>query len=88
MKKAISITKTGGIVLIGQDLSNEDDIIKYEKKYGPEGIGHPIKIGHDWLEKFLGNKFEKILYKILPRELGREPNVHYGTFIFAGRKNF
>ena len=86
MDKVISITKPGGILLIGQDLSNKADIKNYDDKYGSDGIGHPIKIGHEWLEKFLSQRFENILHKILPRELGRDPDVHYGTFIFAGKK--
>jgi len=82
--KAIAITKPGGILLIGQDLTNEEDIER--KKGEQEDVGHPIKIDHEFLNSFLEKKFEPILYKILPREEGRNPQAHYGTFIFAGRK--
>ncbi len=84
MKNAINITKPGGILIIGQDLTDEEDMHRIE---GAEGeVGHPIKIGHDWLDKFIKRKFESLIYKILPREEGRAPIAHYGTYIFAGKK--
>jgi SAM-dependent methyltransferase len=88
INNAINITKPGGILLVGQELSNKDDIEKYNKKYGAYGgdIGHPIRIGHDWLDAFLNNGFENIIKKILSREIGRDPEIHYGTYIFAGEK--
>jgi SAM-dependent methyltransferase len=88
MKNAIDITKPGGILILGQDLSNREDIIKYNEKYGPLGgdVGHPIRLGHDWLDDVLDGRFEDIYKKMLPRELGRDPEFHYGTYLFAGKK--
>jgi SAM-dependent methyltransferase len=87
IEKAINITKPGGILIIGQDLSNEDDITRLEKRIGLDAdIGHPIRLAHEWLDQFIIGKFDPIIYRILPRELGRVPEFHYGTYIFAGRK--
>lgn len=89
IKIAIDITKPEGIILVGQDLSNQEDIKKYCEKYKYAlitGDPHPIKMGHNWLDIFINNKFEKIIKKLLPRELGRDPEAHYGTYIFAGKK--
>ncbi len=85
MKNAISITSPGGFLLLSQDLTNEEDMRKIE---GTEGeVGHPNKLNHNWLDGFLVGIFEPIIYEILPRELGRAPDAHYGTYIFAGRKS-
>lgn len=84
MMNLCKMVKTGGLIVIGQDLSNEEDI---KNSIGSKGAtGHPIKLNHEWMEKFIRNKFEPIIDKILPRELGRNPEGHYGTYLFAGKK--
>lgn len=84
VKNAIRITKPAGILIIGQDLTDDDDWEKIANK--PEDIGHPIKVNHKWLDDLLLTDFEVIRQKILPRESGRNPKHHYGTYLFAGRK--
>lgn len=84
VRQAMRITSQGGILLLGQDLSNESDI---RAMHGTEGEeGHPIKIDHHFLESMLAPEFVPIVKKILPREMGRAPEVHYGTYVFAGRR--
>jgi SAM-dependent methyltransferase len=83
MRKAIDIVRTGGILIIGQDLTDEVDMRQPGVKNDP---GHPIRVGHHWIDRFLHRRFNKIIYRILPRELGRNPEAHYGTYIFAGKK--
>ena len=84
MQSLLRITKPGGIVILGQDLSDEKDV---KRMNGGEGeIGHPIKLDHEWFESYLAEGFETILYRVLDQERGRSPGIHYGTLIFAGRK--
>lgn len=85
LEKAIAITKPGGILLLGQDLTNEDDL--RNRRDAPGDVGHPITVDHIWIERILGNKFDPLIQRVLPREQGRAPEHHYGTYIFAGRKN-
>jgi len=81
---AIKITKPSGILIIGQDLTNDTDWKRIDSK--SEDIGHPIKVDHLWLDSLLDNQFEPVCYKILSREDGRSPQAHYGTYLFAGKK--
>ncbi|MEQ8172476.1 MAG: methyltransferase domain-containing protein [Candidatus Eremiobacterota bacterium] len=83
IKEAIRITKIDGILILGQDLTNNKDL---ENKEIKNDIGHPIKIEHEYLESFFKDNFNTIIKKILPREQGRAPDCHYGTYIFAGKK--
>ena len=84
LRKAIAITRLGGILVLGQDLTDEEDTRKL--KGGAGEIGHPITIDHVWVERILGSNFEPLIQKVLNREEGRDPAYHYGTYIFAGRK--
>lgn len=81
--EACRATKKGGILLLGQDLTNEEDVKKHQNL---EDIYHPIRMEHNFLDKILAKYFETIYYKILPREEGRNPEYHYATYIFAGCK--
>jgi ubiquinone/menaquinone biosynthesis C-methylase UbiE len=83
MGNLIRVTKPGGIVIIGQDLSNEEDVQALRSDAGL--VGHPVKLDHTWFEPYQ-KKFEPILSKILPRAQGRAPESHYATLVFAGRK--
>lgn len=82
MTTAINLVKPGGILVFGQDLTDEDD----RKQYVEEDIGHPIMLDHYWVDGHISGKFDSIIKQILPRELGRAPQAHYGTYIFAGKK--
>jgi SAM-dependent methyltransferase len=83
MDNLVRVTKPGGFVLLGQDLSNEEDLDALRRDGG--AVGHPIKLHAEWFDPWLKN-FEPVLQKVLPREQGREPDKHYATLIFAGRK--
>lgn len=85
MDAALSITRPGGFLVIGQELSDEHDILAMKGLEGEEG--HPIKVNHQWFEERMAGKFEPVIQKVLDRESGRDPAHHYGTYLFAGRKN-
>jgi ubiquinone/menaquinone biosynthesis C-methylase UbiE len=78
---ATRITKPGGLLVIGQDLTNEEDLKKI-----PFDIGHPIRLRLEDVESQLIG-FSPVLRKVLPRAASRNPDAHYATLIFAGRKD-
>ena len=78
------VTKTGGFLVLGQDLTNIEDIEKL--KGNIDEMGHPIKINHITIDNFLKNTYKSCLKKILPRNKGRNPRAHYGTYLFIGQK--
>jgi SAM-dependent methyltransferase len=84
METLIKILRPGGWLIIGQDLTNDEDLKAL--KLDPGAAGHPIKLDHHWFEPYLQN-FQPTLKKVLNREQSREPHQHYGALIFAGRKN-
>jgi ubiquinone/menaquinone biosynthesis C-methylase UbiE len=84
ISNAIRITKPGGIIIIGNELSNESDLISMQNAEGE--IGHPIKMDHTWLDHHIHDRLEPIVHKILPREAGRDPAHHYGVYVFSGKK--
>ncbi len=83
LRHAMRIVEPGGILIIGQDLTNEDDL---RNEQVVNDIGHPIKMEEEWLDKLTGPRFSTIKHRVLAREAGRNPQAHYGTYIFAGRK--
>jgi len=83
LKEMLRVTKQGGFVVLGQDLSNEEDL---SNRIVREDAGHPIKIHHTTIDALFDNTCESLLKKILPRDKGRNPFAHYGTFIFIGQK--
>jgi SAM-dependent methyltransferase len=80
LERATRLLRPGGIFIIGQDLSDEADVRNH-----PEDIGHPIRLAREDVDRHLAD-FEQLLRKDLSREEGREPRLHYGTLMFAGRK--
>ena len=84
MENVTRVVKPGGILIIGQDLSNEQDLQAMKDDAG--AVGHPIKLDAEWFQPFLGKGFEPIINKVLSREEGRAPEYHYGELLFAGRK--
>ena len=84
MENLIRCTRPGGMVIIGQDLSNDEDINALRKDLG--AVGHPIKLDEEWFRPWLDQGFTPVIRKVLSREQGREPAMHYGTLVFAGRK--
>jgi len=84
MENATRILKQGGILVLGQDLTNEDDLKVLNED--PGLVGHPVKLPEEWFVPRLEPHFETVVKKLLPREMGREPANHYATLVFAGRK--
>lgn len=84
MEKAKSITRHGGILIIGQNLFNQEDLAKMPP--GGPHVGHPIKVDHTWLDHLLMSTFDPVLYQVLPRENSRNPKCQSGTYLFAGKK--
>lgn len=83
MEKIYEKLCQGGVLILGQDLTNEDDI-----KNDPgllTDLGHPIKLDHLYFKEKL-KKYNHIFQNILPREQGRNPTAHYGTLIYVGSK--
>jgi len=77
------VLKKGGIIVLGQDLSNDDDY-----KQAPESwkdVGHPIKVDQFEIEKYLKN-YRPLFKKVLPRKAGRNPAAHYGTYLLIAKK--
>lgn len=82
-KVMYDILDIGGVLILGQDLTNEEDF-----KLCPQtitDIGHPIKVHHEYIRQFIKD-YKHIFQKILPREEGRNPAAHYGTLLYAGVK--
>jgi SAM-dependent methyltransferase len=83
LQNVIDILKPGGLLILGQDLTNEEDLKVLQRDPGLPG--HPIKLDEHWFEPFL-SRFEPRLKKVLSRDQSYEPHQHYGALIFAGRK--
>jgi SAM-dependent methyltransferase len=83
MEEMLRVTRPGGSIVFGQDLCDDDDLADLHYR---THIGHPIKLHHTTLDEILGAACEPVLKKILPRHQGRDPRVHYGTYILIGRK--
>jgi ubiquinone/menaquinone biosynthesis C-methylase UbiE len=83
MESLIRVLKPGGFVVIGQDLTNDEDFRKQ-----PDGLktGHPITLDENWFGPYLSGNFDTVLHKILPRDVGWAPQWHYGTLVFSGTK--
>jgi SAM-dependent methyltransferase len=80
LQAAVDLVRPGGYLLLGQDLSNDEDIASH-----PYDTGHPIRLRHEDLEPYLA-PFATVLRRDLTREQGRDPRLHYGTLVYAGRK--
>jgi ubiquinone/menaquinone biosynthesis C-methylase UbiE len=82
MNTLIRIVKPGGHIIIGQDLTNEEDL-----KSHPDGMrtGHPITLDAAWFAPYLAD-FSPSIQKVLSREEGRTPQWHYATLVYAGTK--
>jgi SAM-dependent methyltransferase len=83
MANLIRVVKPGGIIILGQDLTNQEDIDAH-----PDGMrtGHPITLNDEWFRPHLEGRFTPLIWKTLPRSEGRTPQWHYGTLLFAGVK--
>ena len=81
LRQASRIARRGGWLVVGQDLSNAEDVA-----HTGEDIGHPIRIGAETLDAELLPKFEARMHRVLPRDEGRNPEAHCGTYLFIGTK--
>lgn len=77
------ILKIGGTLVLGQDLSNEEDFLQCPESW--DDVGHPIKMSHEFFDRQFAS-FRPVFSKILPREEGRNPKAHYGTYFLIGEK--
>jgi SAM-dependent methyltransferase len=84
MDNAIRILRPGGFLILGQDLTNEDDLNALSKD--PGLVGHPVKLPEEWFRPYLTSSFHPVLDKVLSRNDGREPSNHYATLVFSGTK--
>jgi ubiquinone/menaquinone biosynthesis C-methylase UbiE len=84
LKELVRVTRPGGYIVLGQDLTNDDDLLDPENR---DDVGHPIKMTHDTLDASLLPNSTPVLRKVLTREAGRNPSSHYGTYIFIGRRS-
>jgi SAM-dependent methyltransferase len=80
LRTAVDLVRPGGYFLLAQDLSDDQDIASH-----PHDTGHPIRLRHADLEPYLA-PLSTVLRRDLSREEGREPRLHYGTLVYAGRK--
>lgn len=72
------VLASGGILILGQDLSNGEDMANCPESY--TDIAHPIKVDLDNLKESL-KCYTPVFERILPRERGRNPKCHYGTYL-------
>lgn len=80
---AIRHTSIGGHVVIGQDLTEAEDLVMCPESYLDEK--HPIKLSLDFMNtqlSGLANQWKKVL----PRGEGRNPKAHAATLLFVGTK--
>jgi SAM-dependent methyltransferase len=80
LQEAVRITKQGGYLLLGQDLSNDEDAAATAGD-----VGHPVTLDRGDVDPFLAG-FDPVINTQLSRDEGRNPSAHYGTLVFAGRK--
>ena len=80
LKTVTGLVKPGGYLVLGEDLSNEEDVRNI-----PYDTGHPIRPSLGDIEPYLEG-YTSLLHKVLPREAGRSPQCNYATLIFAGRR--
>jgi 2-polyprenyl-3-methyl-5-hydroxy-6-metoxy-1,4-benzoquinol methylase len=77
-----SAVARGGMIIIGQDLSNEEDFRQCPESWAD--TKHPIKLSLEDLAPYLMLRFNTQFVNILPREKGRNPKAHYATLLWAG----
>jgi len=79
MEEMYRVLQVGGFLVLGQDLTNDED-----SENCPESktdIGHPIKIDHLYVAAALDRKYKAIFEKVLKRHEGRNPSAHYATYV-------
>jgi SAM-dependent methyltransferase len=79
MEEMHRVLRTGGILVLGQDLSNEEDLEMCPESYAD--VGHPIKVDEESIDSWADGRYSPLLRRVLAREEGRNPPAHYGTYI-------
>jgi SAM-dependent methyltransferase len=79
MDEIFRVLKKEGELILGQDLSNQEDLVECPESY--KDIGHPIKIDQQLIEQKIVDKYKKLFERILSRHEGRNPKAHYGTYL-------
>jgi SAM-dependent methyltransferase len=77
------VQRPGGYLVLGQDLVDASDVAQAEVR---DDIGHPIKIDRATLEGWARERYRPALERCLPRERGRNPRAHAGTYLLIGQK--
>lgn len=77
------VLKAGGVLILGQDLSNQEDFERCPSSW--QDVGHPIKLDDAFFAEHLEG-FTPLYNLTLTREAGRNPQAHYGTLCYIGRK--
>jgi SAM-dependent methyltransferase len=85
MSELYRVLKKNGILVLGQDLSNDDDFRNCPESY--DDVAHPIKVDERVIEESISGRYSKLLYNLLPREEGRNPSAHYTTCVAILEKN-
>jgi SAM-dependent methyltransferase len=78
------VLKKGGILIIGQDMSNAEDMQLCPESW--TDVGHPIKMDAGYLDAQTRG-LSALYKKTLSRGQGRNPKCHYGTYLFIGQKD-
>lgn len=81
LKIATGLVKPGGHIIIGQDLTDEQDL----RQFPADDVGHPIRLAAADVEAHLRG-FAPVINRTLTREEGRDPTTHCGDLVFAGKK--
>lgn len=72
------VLSKGGVIVIGQDLTNATDFEECPETM--TDVGHPIKVDLQTLGAWtLG--YGKLFERVLSREEGRNPRCHYATYL-------
>lgn len=82
------VLTAGGVFIIGQDLTNDQDAIQCPETV--TDIGHPIKVSLDMLEWYLSESkgYTGIFKGLLARDSGRNPKCHHATYLGIFEKAF
>ncbi|MBK8913169.1 MAG: class I SAM-dependent methyltransferase [Phycisphaerales bacterium] len=81
LQRAAALLRDGGFLVLGQDLSDDEDIRNF-----PYDIGHPIRLSLEDVERHL-TELRPVLRRVLSREEGRSPDGHSGNLILIGRRS-
>lgn len=85
MSEIYRVLRPGGVLVLGQDLSNDEDLQNCPESY--EDIGHPIKVDHLIIDATLNGNYDLRFRKLLPKEEGRNPAAHYSTYLGIAEKH-